>query len=196
MTDTIITLPVPVIPTPLNLTDAATLALLPGFDLTAYDADMITLAIRAATEQISKYCDRVFDRAAYTESLDGNGRDELWLSQWPIVSVSSVVADGTTLTVTTDYSVLDRGLYRESLWDIGRRTVVVTYQAGYVSLTDVPSDLKMIATRLAADLLRMGGRSGDVASAKLGNWQETYRENAAAIDAYKTDLAPHRRPRL
>lgn len=71
----------------------------------------------------------------------------LRLRRYPIVSVSSIVEDGTTLDPAADYEIDGEAglIYRLSgtsrvQWYA--QLVVVLYVGGYVNLTDVPADIR------------------------------------------------------
>ena len=194
------------LPASATITNVATLMLLPGFDSTLYDAGILTGAVSAACKMIENWCDRLFASAAFTDTLDGNGRDEIWLTQRPITAVTSLTIDDQLIPVA-DYTVLTNSIYyalgfSEGGYDAGftsgRRNVVVVYTAGYSALL-MPLDLKLTATRLAADILRASARDGSVTSVKLGNWSESYAgltasgRMAGILDPYKAELAPYRR---
>jgi hypothetical protein len=75
-------------------------------------------------------------------------RKQLWLSRAPVVSVASVVVDGTTLSAD-DYYVDGWKLLRlvgGSPADWSGAKIVVTYTAGWAT---VPTPLKLAATKLA-----------------------------------------------
>jgi hypothetical protein len=72
--------------------------------------------VKQASDAIASYCDRVFLKQEYRETLPGYGGPTLVLAVWPVVSVSQVLADGTAVT---DYTLQDPEsglLYRETGW--------------------------------------------------------------------------------
>jgi len=126
------------------------------------DAYLATL-IREASGLVSVYCGRVLVAETVRETfrLD-RSRPSLILSRFPVVTVTSVVADGVTLT-TDDYEVdRDAG----TLWRLSddartawtARKVVVTYTAG---LSPIPADIE----RATVDLVKLAyfSRSRDPA---------------------------------
>ncbi|MGK5737272.1 phage head-tail connector protein [Micromonospora sp. URMC 103] len=107
--------------------------------------DELLVYIGAVTEVVEDIVGPVTPRAV-VETHDG-GRNAIILRKPPILSVTSVVEDGTTLT-TADYTAsLDAGiLYRGTgFWLGGRGSVTVTYQAGRQTTP--------VAVRLAAQEL-------------------------------------------
>jgi hypothetical protein len=172
---------------------------LQDFDLSAYDPAAISTAVSATCAQIERYCGRTFDSALYTETLDGNGLDQIFTEQYPITAVTSVTLDSEALTAGTDsdnYTALTNSLYREGKWSAGRRNLVVVYAAGY-SASTMPADLKYIAMRMTAELLRSGGQDAGVVSERIDNYSYTLREGATSLTgAYESDLEPFRRVAL
>lgn len=84
---------------------------------TTYD-ELLGNLIAEASEAVESHCHREFARAVVTESVGGSGRLRLVASRTPLVSVSSVVFDDSTVG-STDYSIEDADagfLYREMGW--------------------------------------------------------------------------------
>jgi hypothetical protein len=170
------------------LTDVETLAKLPGFTASEYDATMQQMAVESASELIERACDRTFASTEYTETLDGDGTDVLFPRQYPISSVASLVINEEAVA---DYEALEQSIYRKVGFPRGRRNIEVTYTAGYAT---IPSTLKLTATRLAADILRGSKREGAVTSSKLADWGETYAaDNTDLLAPYKAEIAKFRR---
>jgi hypothetical protein len=88
----------------------------------------------------------------------------LQLVRFPIVSVTSIIEDGTTLDPAVDYELYPNAglIYRLSgsnrtNWFADQ--ITITYTGGYVALTDVPSDLQLACMTLLR--YRLGGKSRD-----------------------------------
>ncbi len=104
-----------------------------------------------ATAQMAgeRYTGRVFGRRTVTATLTG-GTSVLALTVLPIVSVTTVVENGVTLTAADFVADLDAGvLYRAggAVWDVSdRNTITVTYVAGYTNqpATDRQGVLEMV----------------------------------------------------
>lgn len=82
----------------------------------AADADLVEAAVRWASDFAASYCDRIFAKQSYSETVRGYGGNRLMLTHRPITAVASVTYRGTALT---DYSIDDAGagmLYREQGW--------------------------------------------------------------------------------
>lgn len=108
--------------------------------------------IAQASAAIEGWCNRVFAREGLAETFRlGRARPVLHLARWPVVAITSVVEDGTTLGSAEYESDPASG----ELWrldgDDGRTgwyggKVVVAYQAGYALPgaidRDLPDDLE------------------------------------------------------
>jgi hypothetical protein len=84
-----------------------------GLTGSTYDVILAGL-VEHASSAIESYCNRIFARQVYSETLPGFGGVELQLGRAPLIAVSSVLEDGTAIT---DYSLGDRDesyLYREA----------------------------------------------------------------------------------
>ncbi len=106
-----------------------------ALNLKTVDDDVfIGRLIRQASHAIDAYCDRVFTRQTYTETLDVAAPSlRVTLARWPVLSITGV----TTLVGTTDstgYRFDPSGiLIAEAGCWLGK--TVVDYQAGYVTPT-------------------------------------------------------------
>lgn len=116
------------------------------------NATAITALISASSQAIDKGIGPVVYRPV-SETQDGEGTF-LQLYQWPVLSITSVVEDGTTLA-STDYKAdTEKGLlYRANgnydyPWIVGRDNVTVNYQAGRFGSTDQISEFYKEGARL------------------------------------------------
>ena len=89
----------------------------------------------SATEMCERYTGRTWRRAVATETYSG-GKPVIILRRTPVLSISTVVESGATLSNTTDWilstgGVLTRGTTTlRSRWLLGTENVSVTYIAG------------------------------------------------------------------
>ena len=133
----------------------------------------VTQMILDAIAACAAYCHRErygFDEAEVTETLDGDYC--IQVAHPPVMSVSSLTWDGTTLTEDDDeFEVYDRmilipkvsttGLQRTEPFDLGRKIVVVTYTGGYSDTEGathraIPRELKSIVREMVVrELLRI-----------------------------------------
>lgn len=87
--------------------------------------------------------------------IDGNGRDRLFLPEWPIRSIQLIrtrdVAFGSWVELTAEdyYYKSDEGYIvvgnivqpTSSVWPLGRQTVEVTWKAGY-TMDEIPATIR------------------------------------------------------
>ena len=103
--------------------------------------DELRAFILKATDIAERRTGRRFRASTFVESY--SARDEVVvLRQFPVVSVTSVVEDGVTLTAGTDYVVdttngtVVRGTSTSSLqWAEGNNNITITYRAGAINAT-------------------------------------------------------------
>lgn len=114
----------------------------------------------AAVAYVERATGRYFGPPAErVEILDPSGADVLWLAEAPIADPAegreTVVAERRGAEWTdldaeeTPYELDGRQLYREGGWARGRRSVRVTYWAGY-SAGNEPADIRQAVLELAA----------------------------------------------
>ncbi len=113
-------------------------------------------------DAIREYVGYDVDYATHTETFSGNQTKELFLEQRPVISVTSVVEDGTTLTYGNqeDFLWYNNGRIRRigSRWSFAYPdNITVTYTAGYdtgggTGLT-LPNAFKYVSARASARLL-------------------------------------------
>lgn len=137
-----------------------------GVDLGSTDESTVTnLLIPTVEASITNYLG--YDpnySSSITETFDGDRTEDLFLSRSPVISVTSVTEDGTTLTQGNDqdyvlYSKLGRlrKIGREK-WSAAKlQNITVVYSAGYSdsegSAEDVPGDMKYVCARATGKLI-------------------------------------------
>jgi hypothetical protein len=129
--------------TELGITDAAS------------DAKLSAL-IQQASAAIVSFCKREFAQETLADTFRTDcGDSVLQLSRRPIVSVTSIVEDDVSLTAA-DYEIIAANGWIQRIdseerpigWAWGK--TVVTYVAGWIMLTNLPSDLE----RACIDLIK------------------------------------------
>lgn len=143
----------------------------------------ISTLISAASERIEKYCRRGIASATYTDELyDGDGRNELQLREFPLITLTSVtvIQDDDTdssLTVGNLRNNADEGLLRFSpaasgddyiYFPRGFQNIKITYIAGYAT---VPEDVQEGCVLLIEDFYDRHFKTAGVAAEKLGQYQ-------------------------
>lgn len=167
------------------------------WDITAEPDPVVTMLIADATSLIESELGRPAETGSRVETFDG-GYWSLFLTAWPVTAVASVVEDGTTLTVTTDYkwSATGKLIRVSSGYQIWWKTtkpdsIVVTFTGGYVAATHVSefNHLGAICAEMVARAFRKGadsaalpvGASGAVASVTLaGSDSVSYTDSSGA----------------
>lgn len=137
-------------------------------------------ALTAATAAIRNYTEQ---RLSLVEDdvivLDSAGQSRLLLPELPVLAVVSVKEDGQTLVAGRDYKLGQFGLlYRMGRgWKAGIQVIEVTYSHGY---SEIPTDIKDIATRAAARVFQAGLRAAEqegvlgVSSKALGDFSVSF----------------------
>ncbi len=120
--------------------------------------------LNAASEAISQFCERRFQKQTYTSEFHTGIKNQtiLYPHQSPIVSVSSVMLDSTSIVEGTDSNQWRKhrtsdgtwtGLYRQESWLSNPYGVEISYVAGFVLPgnpgRDLPMDVEQCAIRLA-----------------------------------------------
>lgn len=128
--------------------------------------DAIRAVTEAATAAVEDYCNRAFRRSSYVEVHDG-GKPSVFLRHVPVLSVSSVVENG---TATTDYRVnnltgqLTKGAsgFNVGQWYPVVGSLAVTYTAGETSIPQpVIEAVKMTAQSLYVEQAGRAPRAAD-----------------------------------
>lgn len=163
--------------------------------------ELITkIALDGACEAIRQYLHRRLNLTADDEiTMDGTWSDALILPQRPVHEVSDVLNDGDTVDLADTYLDVEHGilyLTDGTWWHRGRGTVSLTYTHGYALTEDavagtierVPSNIRLVALRLAAAVWRTKGGSiasggGAITGEHIGTYN--YTQDAAVA----TELA-------
>jgi Phage gp6-like head-tail connector protein len=166
--------------------------------------------IREASAQIEQYCNRVFAAETVQEVWEGGVHRSWWFGytrfanislqnpevrplrvrRYPIISVTSIVVDGTALTPSTDFEIdADNGLiFRlyegdgfRSLW-FGERITIV-YVGGYALLGSLPYPIEQACLTLIKHRWAARDRDPMLRSLVIPNVQEeTYWVGATGDD--------------
>ena len=129
----------------------------------------LTDAINRATFWLEGETNRKFiTRGSVTEYHSTRGQSTIQLSQWPLISVTSIhestaspraYDSGSLLTADTDYVMdAETGQVHRlrsselSPWATGRRAIKVVFDYGYADTDAVPEDLKLLALFVASGI--------------------------------------------
>ncbi len=175
--------------------------------------------IDQASSFIPSYTNRVFCKETVIETLGANGDAILILERTPIVSISAISFDGTTISSTT-FSIEDADagfLFRDVGWqdtqiwrsDITlrpthrfRKKWSVSYTAGYVCHgstqgdQNLPADIERAATDLVKSWYLSREQDSNVKRERTGDASETRfdnKESAGLPPGVMRLLAPYRR---
>lgn len=122
-----------------SLADAKAWISLPASS--AVDAQKIRDTLANATELAENYCNRSLRRKTQVQRFSGSyANTYLMLNDPPILSMTSVVESGNTLTLGSEYvldpvaGILYRGIYPGLVpWYPGVDNIIVTYVSGYAA---------------------------------------------------------------
>lgn len=141
---------------------------------TAVVENMINLATKYAENYIGRHIKT--RSSADSETLDIEaGTQDIFLSNFPIVSITSVTEDGDTLTEgeNNDYLKYENTgkLYKNNgYWVAGRKKVVVVYTGGYAT---VPDELKQWCIEVVGYMFD-SKQDGNLTSERVGQLSVTY----------------------
>jgi len=155
------------------------------------DAVLVDM-IRQSRDLIVRYCNREFARETIQETLDSDGTVNLMISRTPLVSITQIKDDGTTISSTL-YSIDDADagiIFRESGWTTtqlwghnieafpihqGRRDWEVTYVGGYImpgsteGTVTLPYDLERASIDIIKSKFYQRGDDPTIQSEKVGD---------------------------
>lgn len=168
-------------------------------DIDSSFSSQITSWIASVKQWIDNYTNRTFEVAASTKKFDGNGKNSLYLDD--LLSVDTIwftandsTSDAQTETLaTTDFYLYQNddpnktpynkilinpnGDYRT--FEYGKQNIWIKGSWGYSAT--VPDDIKMVATKLVASLIKAGKDEG-VQSFSQGDYSVTYRSFQSLIN--------------
>jgi hypothetical protein len=127
--------------------------------VTDEDTAIIDQLIDSVSRQFNVYTDRALVTANYAnETYDGNGKQVMWLKNYPITGNMTVYEYDILLTAGNDNDYLcynnEGRLYRVNrTWYFGPKMIQVTYTAGYNATTGnitLPADIRLAALKQIA----------------------------------------------
>ena len=177
------------------------------------DNDLLVTLINRASSFMENFTDRRLIATTYTAGVttrencyyDGDGSKRLFLKQYPVNSVSSVVCSGDTISAasatdyygSTGYLLYNkRGeLYYENGFDVGKQNVRVSYNAGYAVETREYLELQELCRSLVARVYNNRNHLG-FKSETLFNYRYTVadlKDEAGGIGSLHQTLNRYRR---
>lgn len=145
---------------------------------------LLNFFVNAASANCNKYTNRLLKARDLTEYYSGNGKNVLFVNNYPINSITSLYDDtdrnyGSETEITSDYyEILPENdkcmvVYVDSNFNEGFNNIKIIYNAGYVT---IPSDLQQACLEIIAYMYKNSeeGRMG-LSSRNIG-------EGSIAID--------------
>jgi hypothetical protein len=142
--------------------DAVKAMMDPPLTVTTEDA-LIGTIVTASSQYILTATSRSFTPATFTKRFNGTGADRLFLPENPVLTVSSLIIDGSSVPAAANaqsfgYLFDDFCLYLTSgTFSRGIQNVTVSWQAGYAA---VPADVAQACVELAVYAYRERSRVG------------------------------------
>jgi hypothetical protein len=166
--------------------------------------NIINTYINSVSAMIRSYYGYDLLKQDYTDIyLDGSGKRNLMIPQWPVNSITSVEEDGTALTEGTDYDLYSpMGYLRKdkgSIWLEGNKTIKLTYNAGYILVfTDfsLPRDIQLACIQqIAAEYDKFKSKGWNETARTMPDGSIT-RLSDALLPSVVRLLKPHKRPTI
>lgn len=161
------------------------------WDITAEPDSVVTALIADAQALIEAEVGRTLESVSRSETFDG-GRWSIFLEHWPVTAIATVVEDGVTLVVNTDYKFQPNGkLLRVSgghqiYWKATKpQSVVVTYTGGYIAGT-IREHLGSLCAEVVARAFRKGAANAAVPAGATGAIQSVSLEGSDSV-TYATE---------
>jgi len=145
-------------------------------DLPAGTSGDTDRALRVASAAVRDAARVSISRATSTVVVDG-GRANLLRLPGPVISVATVLIDGTAVT---DFETLSYGLWRHCGWGYDPKPITVTYTHGLLVVPDDVIDLVVdLALAWLTHRAEGGGSTAGLKSVRLDDGAETYTDEAA-----------------
>lgn len=169
--------------------------------------DFLNLQIERTSFLIESYLDRKLSKNTLTEKLKGTDRQNLYTTQWPILSITSIKGDGVNIT---DYTNEGTNLYKETGWNYGavysydltprfidfRKNIEIEYEYGYLLPGNVgyvygqddslPTEITIVCEDIVCQIYNAkiaGNYSGNFKSLSQGGISYSFADTKSAQDA-------------
>lgn len=171
----------------------------PGLETTRQGTDdtfdaLLARLITAVSDQFRAEAGTDPVLATYTETRNGHGRNAMTLNHGPVVAVTSVKVDGTTIparpSVSGDGWVLDgdRVLLVGSVFTDGTGNVEFTYSAGYAT---IPGDLEQAVIKMVCLQFQDRKRIG-VASSSIAGESTSFNSDGSVLAYWRSVVESYR----
>lgn len=165
------------------------------------DDSLLDALLLRTTKMIQAYTGRTLLQATYTdEKYDGDGERELLLTEYPLITLTSVydsadrdfgdedlLVEDDGITNEGNYVIVRKGFVEnpgiirriDGVWSKGDQNIKVTYVAGY-SDANIPKDLVQAQIDWLSYIYRNKDARIGIDSYRLGQYSVTYRNNSAS----------------
>ena len=171
--------------------------------VTDEDTAILEQFIESVGVQFNGYTGRALITANYAnETYDGNGKQIMWLKNYPITGNMAIYEDDILLTAGNDNDYLcynnEGKLMRvDDVWYFGPKEIQVTYTAGYNATSGnitLPADIRLAALQqVAAEFQRYKSKSWREVSRSLADGSVSYENGGGLIDPVRHTLEAYKR---
>lgn len=136
---------------------------------TASDNRLIFL-VNGFSELFQNYTGRKFAKGTFTEKLDGDCSEKIYLQTLPILSVSEIKLNGIVVSAGGYVVYGDEGsvFYKNGVWPEGNQNIEVTFTGGYILPKDeseehprtLPFDIEMACVKGVGKLFNKAESEG------------------------------------
>jgi hypothetical protein len=171
--------------------------------ITDEDTAILEQIIEGVGVQFNSYTNRHLITANYAnEAYDGNGKQIMWLKNYPITGNMAVVEDDIALTAGNNNDYLcynDEGklLRINDVWYYGPKEIQITYTAGYNATSGtitLPTEIRLACLQqVAAEFQRYKTKSFREVSRSFSDGSVSYENGTGLIDPVRDILNPYRR---
>ncbi|MBK9285000.1 MAG: hypothetical protein IPM51_11895 [Sphingobacteriaceae bacterium] len=163
-------------------------------NLSAMDQAKVNSLIEVGSQLIEAYCNRVFTAADFTEYLDGNGHNEIYVKNPPINSITSVTINSNLVDYVfpTDELTIKPGIGRVNLnldktnslrpfthFPRGSQNIKVIYNGAF---NPIPAPILLVLADFVIRAFDGIGESGNVVSEKLGQYFYKLKDDKTKVD--------------
>jgi hypothetical protein len=160
-------------------TPSEDLAYMPSSDCSSYEERSVLISSRAnwidrlierVSSFISVWCHRDFCYHKHVELLDGDGKDLIYLSDFPVHNIQEIRVNGEAWSSGDDFTTDQKsGIVEASnFWPEGYQNIRIEYWAGFKT---IPQSLKDLACSIAAIFYHSWGSNPKLTLEKIGTYR-------------------------
>lgn len=114
--------------------------------------EQLELLIEWASAEISALCNRTFAQETVTETFqDWLPNNRIYLSRYPVTTITAFTEDGVSMVVDTDYSIDKESGLLTRIDNAWTAPISITYTGGYSLPNDAPRALRQAATLMTRE---------------------------------------------